>query len=259
MFVCDNIRAIPRDWNAESYDQISAPQQQWGVAVVERLRVDGDETVLDAGAGTGRVTDMVLERLPRGHVIAVDGSPSMCDTARERLPAERTTVICSDLVELTLEQPVDAIVSTATFHWIRDHDALFERMRAAVRPGGQFVAQCGGEGNIDRVRAIGERIAAATPYAEHLAAIGPLWNYASVERTQARLQAAGFTVEACWLQPAPATPPRPREFLETVIFGPYVERLPEPLRPRFLDDTMALLGDPLVLDYVRLNWDAVAH
>src|SRR5579863_1998467 len=143
---------MPRDWNAASYDQISAPQQEWGAAVVQRLRLRGDETVLDAGAGTGRVTDMVLELLPEGHVIAVDGSPSMCDAARERLPPQRTTVICADLLELSLEEPVDAIVSTATFHWIRDHDALFARMRAVVRDGGQFVVQCGGEGNIDRVR-----------------------------------------------------------------------------------------------------------
>jgi trans-aconitate 2-methyltransferase len=214
--------------------------------------------VLDAGAGTGRVTELILARLPRGHVIAVDGSPSMCEAARERLPAQRTTVICADLVDLTLAERVDAIVSTATFHWIHDHDALFARMRAALRDGGQFVAQCGGEGNIDRVRAIGEAIAAKPPYAEHLADLGAIWNYASVSETRERLERAGFAVEACWLAPAPATPPRPREFLETVIFGPYVERLPETLRPRFLDDAEARLGEPLVLDYVRLNWDAVA-
>jgi trans-aconitate 2-methyltransferase len=250
---------MPRDWNAASYDQISAPQQEWGAAVVERLALRGGETVLDAGAGTGRVTDMVLERLPRGHVIAVDGSPSMCDTARERLPADRTTVICSDLLELALPEPVDAIVSTATFHWIRDHDALFARMRAAVREGGQFVAQCGGEGNIDRVRGIGEALAARAPYAEHLAAVGPLWNYAPVDLTTQRLHNAGFEVRSCWLQPMPATPPRPREFLETVIFGPYIERLAPELRERFLDEAMDALGDPLVLDYVRLNFDAIAR
>src|SRR5271170_7926934 len=110
-----------RDWNAQSYDRISAPQQEWGAAVVERLALRGDETVLDAGAGTGRVTEMLLERLPRGRVVAVDGSPSMAERARERLEPERVTVICSDLLSLELAEPVDAVISTATFHWILDH------------------------------------------------------------------------------------------------------------------------------------------
>jgi trans-aconitate 2-methyltransferase len=249
----------PRDWNAESYDIISAPQQEWGATVVAHLVLHGDETVLDAGAGTGRVSEIVLERLPHGRLIAVDGSPSMVERARERLPADRVSVICSDLLTLELPEPVDAVVSTATFHWILDHDALFARMRALLRDGGQFVVQCGGEGNIDRVRAIGEAVSARPPFREHLTGLGQIWNYAGVELTRERLDRAGFEVLACWLQPAPTTVPRPREFLETVIFAPYLEHLPAPLRAAFLDATLAELGDPVVLDYQRLNWDARAR
>ena len=248
------------DWNADSYDSISTPQQEWGASVVERLELRGDETVLDAGAGTGRVTDMVLERLPRGRVIAVDASPAMCERARERLPAERVSVICQDLVELELPEPVDAIVSTATFHWIADHDALFARMRAALRTGGQFVAQCGGEGNLAATRAIGEQIAAQPPFAEHFEAMPAVWNYASAQATRARLERAGFAVSASWLAPAPTSPPRPREFLETVIFRVHLERLPAALRAPYIDRILDGLGDgEPVLDYVRLNWDAVAR
>ena len=115
----------------------------------------GDETVLDAGCGTGRVTELVLERLPRGRVVAVDGSPSMAAKARERLATERVEVLCQDLLELSLASPVDAAISTATFHHIFDHETLFARIRAALRPGAQFVAQCGGKGNIERARALG--------------------------------------------------------------------------------------------------------
>jgi trans-aconitate 2-methyltransferase len=236
--------ALP-DWNANSYDAISAPQQGWGAAVVERLALTGDETVLDAGAGTGRVTEMVLARLPRGHVIAVDGSPAMTETASARLPADRVTVICSDLLDLTLDEPVDAIVSTATFHWILDHDALFARMRALLRRGGQFVAQCGGAGNLARVRRLGEQL--GPPFAEHLAAMPPTWNYATPQDTRERLERAGFAVDACWLEPAPASPPRPREFLETVVFRVHVARLPEELRDPFLDAIMVRLVEPPAL------------
>ena len=249
----------PRDWNANSYDAISTPQQEWGAMVVERLSLRGDETVLDAGAGTGRVSEMVLERLPRGRLIAVDGSPSMAARARERLPADRVSVICADLLELELAQQVDVVISTATFHWIHDHDALFARLRGVLREGGQFVAQCGGEGNIARVRAIGRRVSSRPPFHQHLATIGEVWNYANAQVTRERLERAGFDVSACWIAPAPATPPAPREFLETVIFAPYLELLPPQLRDAFLDATLAELGEPVVLDYQRLNWDALAR
>lgn len=247
-----------RDWNATSYDAISAPQQAWGASVVERLQLSGHETVLDAGCGTGRVTELLLARLPRGRVVAVDGSPTMAETARLRLDPQRVEVVCSDLLELELPARLDAAISTATFHWIFDHDTLFARIRATLRDGAQFVAQCGGVGNINRVRTIGAELAARAPYGEHLAAIGELWNYATVEETTERLERAGFEVAACWLEPKPTTPPNPREFLTTVIFSPYLERLPEELRDRYLDDLLPALGDPLVLDYVRLNWDAAA-
>jgi len=248
-----------RDSNADtdSYGTVSAPQQEWSATVVERLALGGDETVLDAGAGTGRVTEMLLERLPRGHVIAVDASPAMCERARERLPADRVTVICSDLLALTLPDPVDAIVSTATFHWILDHDALFTRMRALLHPGGQLVAQCGGAGNLAAARGHGMEL--GPPYAEHLAALPPTWNYATPRDTEERLERAGFDVERCWLEPAPATPPRPREFLETVVFRVHVAHLPAQLREPFLDAVMERLGEPPVLDYVRLNWVATAR
>src|ERR1700690_1640661 len=176
-----------RDWNANSYDTISRPQQEWGATVVARLSLRGDETVLDAGAGTGRVSEMVLERLPHGRLIAVDGSPSMAARARERLPADRVGVICVDLLELELAEQVDAVISTATFHWVHDHDALFARLRGVLRDGGQFVAQCGGEGNIARVRAIGRRVSRRSPFRRHLEAIGEVWNYASVAATRERL------------------------------------------------------------------------
>ncbi|MGA2471039.1 MAG: methyltransferase domain-containing protein [Solirubrobacteraceae bacterium] len=247
-----------RDWNAASYDAISAPQQEWGASVVARLALNGDETVLDAGAGTGRVTEMLLERLPRGRVVAVDGSEAMARIARERLDAQRVSVICADLLELELSEPVDAAISTATFHWIFDHDALFARIRAALRDGAQFVAQCGGVGNIERARRIGAEAANQAPYAAHLAAMGALWHYATVEDTRERLERAGFAVSACWLEAKPTTPPKPREFLETVIFAPYLERLPPELRAPFIDEVEGRLGEPLVLDYVRLNWDAAA-
>src|SRR5687767_10825160 len=145
----------PRDWNAAAYERLSAPLEAMGRDVLDRLVLRGDETVLDAGCGTGRVTAVLAERLPRGRVIAVDGSAAMVREARARLPADRVEVREADLLELELDSPVDAIVSTATFHWIGDHDRLFARLHAALAPGGRLVAQCGGAGNVEAVKRAG--------------------------------------------------------------------------------------------------------
>ncbi len=136
------------DWDAATYHRISEPQVTWGRRVLERLPLRGDETVLDAGCGSGRVTLLLLDRLPRGRVVAVDSSESMVEHAREALDGERVTVFRADLAELELDEPVDAVFSNAVFHWIPDHDRLFERMHAALRPGGRLMAQCGAEGNV---------------------------------------------------------------------------------------------------------------
>ena len=148
--------------------------------------------MLDAGCGSGRVTRKLLDRLPEGHVVAVDGAPSMVAEARAAL-GERATVIQSDLLELELDEPVDAVFSSAVFHWIPDHDALFARLYAALAPGGRIVAQCGGEGNIGAFRRQADAVAAREPYAPYLSDWSGPWNYASAEATAERLERAGFT------------------------------------------------------------------
>lgn len=246
-----------RDWDAESYDRISTPQQQWGADVLARMPLKGDELVLDAGCGTGRVTEMLLERLPAGRVIAVDSSPGMVKAARERL-GERAEVRLMDLTELELEEPVDAILSTATFHWIADHNLLYRRLHAALRPGGRLVAQCGGAGNVQSVHDAAREVGEQPQFAERFAGWSRPWNFTSPEQAHESLRAAGFREARCWLTPAPTRPPEPRRFLATVILNPFLARLPAELEEEFLDRVHERLGEPLVVDYVRLNIQATA-
>jgi trans-aconitate 2-methyltransferase len=132
-------------------------------------------------------------------------------------------------------------------------------MRGVLRAGGQFVAQCGGHGNITRVRAAAAEVVADPSFGDHLAEMPEIWNFSAPQTARAALERAGFAVSACWLVPAPVTPPRPREFLETAVFPWLLQRLPDALRASFLDGVLERLGDPPVLDYVRLNFDAIAH
>lgn len=246
-----------REWDAETYQRISVPHEEWAEAVLARLPLKGGETVLDAGCGTGRVTRMLVERLPEGKVIAVDGSQAMVEAVREVIrPGDEAFV--ADLVELELSAPVDAIVSSAVFHWIHDHDLLFRRIRAALGPGGRLVAQCGGEGNIDAFRRAGKEVSTRDPYAPHFEDFGDLWHYAGAEETEARLRAAGFGEVRCRLEPWRVTPPEPAQFTRTIMLSGHIDRLPPELHDRFVADVLSAAGEPLRLDYVRLDIDAVA-
>jgi trans-aconitate 2-methyltransferase len=246
----------PRDWNASTYHQVSTPHQHWGRQVLDRLELRGDETVLDAGCGTGRITQQLLDRWPGIRAIAVDGSPAMARRARETLDPARATVLCQDLLELTLDEPAGAAISTATFHRIADHDALFARIHDALIPGAPFVAQCGGAGNIADVMAVLDRVGRQAPFAAAMAGWAGPWHYATPEDTTRRLDRAGFDVARCWLNPDPVTPDHPRDFLEAVVLGSHLERLEPGLRDAYVDAVWEGLGAEARMDYVRLNWIA---
>ena len=239
---------MTRGWDARTYDRVADPMTRWGTAVLERLPLAGDERVLDAGCGSGRVTELLAARLPRGSVVALDASPAMIEVARERLAAfgDRIAFVVADLGRPLPIDPVDAILSTATFHWVPDHDALFANLAAVLRPGGRLVAQCGGVGNIASVRRV-------------LATVGDGWlgsaHFETPMATLQRLDAAGFVDVECWLtdEPTRFDPGEPLEtYLRTVILGGHLERLTEGERDAFVHEVATRLPEP-VIDYVRLN------
>jgi trans-aconitate 2-methyltransferase len=244
---------VSRDWDAATYDRVSDPQVAMAARVLDRMPLDGHETVLDAGCGSGRVTELLLERLPEGRVIAVDQAESMVEHARERL-GQRALVQQSDLTELVLAERVDAVFSNAVFHWIANHPLLFERLFAALRPGGRLVAQCGGEGNIAEFHSVARAVAAREPFAPYLAGWKGPWNFAAAEETADRLARAGFDEIETWLEPYPVTPEDPRAYFAAVCLGPFLEQLPEELRERYVEHVYELAGGDL--DYVRLNRNA---
>jgi len=251
------INTGPREWDADTYDEVSDPQFEWGAEVLERLELNAEETVLDAGCGSGRVAAELLKRLPSGRLIAVDGSAAMIEKAKERL-GDDVTYVVADLSELEVAEPVDLVFSTATFHWIPDHDRLFARLKAALRPGGRLVAQCGGEGNVAEYAQAIVRAAADPEFARHFEDLDAMWNFAAPDATEERLRNAGFSTVRCWLQPKPVTPAKPLAFITTVTLGPHLAQLPEELRRPFAEAVLKEAGEPLTLDYVRLNIEATA-
>jgi trans-aconitate 2-methyltransferase len=240
---------MPREWDADTYDRLPIPMTGWGRAVVDRLDLEGGERVVDAGCGTGQVTALVLDRLPRGRVIAVDGSSAMIERARGRLGEDRVEYHVADLLEpLPVTEPVDAILSTATFHWIDDHQRLFTNLAAAMRPGAQLEAQCGGAGNIANVTAAVRALGVD-------AAVGK--RYATPEATATLLASAGFVEARCWLEDRPTSLPRDdlEPYLRAICLGGVLESMPPAERDGFVRNVAERLPEPTI-DYVRLNISA---
>jgi trans-aconitate 2-methyltransferase len=248
----------PVDWDAKAYHRVANHQEEWGLEVLERLSLRGDETVLDAGCGSGRVTRHLLDRLPTGRVIGVDASPSMIEEARSNLAefGDRVELRVGDLTELDLDADVDAAFSNAAFHWIAQHELLFGRLYAALRPGGRLEAQCGGEGNVAEWERAIESASGDARFAAYFRDLGRPWNFASVGDTESRLARAGFEVRRVWLEERPVTPPEPREYVRVGGLASHLDRLPSSLHDEFVDAVLGSMLRPLRLEFVRLNISA---
>jgi trans-aconitate 2-methyltransferase len=248
----------PADWDAVTYDRVADPQEEWGREVLARLELRGDESVLDAGCGTGRVTRALVERLPRGRVIGIDASPTMIERARQSLDdfGDRVELRVANLVGLELAEPVDAIFSNATFHWILDHQSLFSRLFSLLRPGGAIEAQCGGEGNVMEWKRAIEAVEGDERFAPYLRGVLPSYYFASVGDTRARLERAGFAVGDVWVEERMVSPREPRDYVRGVGSADLLERLPARLHEEFVDALLGSMARPLTLRYVRLNISA---
>lgn len=257
----------PAEWNASVYHRISNPHITWGRTVLEGLELRGDETAVDAGCGSGRLTTELLELLPNGRVIAIDRSANMVEEAREHLArfGDRVSVIQADVSNLSPEivgETVDLVFSTATFHWIPNHLRLFRGLHSILKPGGRLSAQCGGGPNLDRLLIRTRALMTSPEYSQWFEDWPGPWEFADDVTTASRLQATGFTDITTWLYEAPtpmADAEAYRSFLTNVIMGEHLARLPEQRRAPFIDTLTggaAVEVPPFVFDYWRLNMRA---
>jgi trans-aconitate 2-methyltransferase len=261
------------DWDAERYHRLSQPQLEWGRRVLERLAPRRGERILDLGCGTGRLTAELLAVMGEGHIVAVDRSESMLLEAASqdiwyargphlvqsgRLPY-RVDFVRSDGACLPFVDTFDAVLSTATFHWILDHDALFASIYRALVPGGRLVAQCGGGANLRRLLDRATALTRSSAFERHFEGWCDPWEFADLPTTTVRLDRAGFSAIDVSLEEAPTTLADAQsftEFLSTVCVRQHVARLPATDRPAFLHALTEMAADdspPFTLDYWRLN------
>lgn len=255
--------SISREWNSSVYHRVSGPQFSWGKKVLSRLRLRGDETVLDAGCGTGRLTAELVEALPRGRVVGIDLSQNMLAGAREHLRSQLFVpvgLVAADLLQLPFERAFDGIVSTAAFHWVLDHDRLFLALRRTLRPGGWLEAQCGGGLNVASLRKRALALASTPEFSAFFADFREPWFYADAEGAARTLERSGFVEVVTSLEAAPTVLNNAQqysEFVSHIILRQHLKRLPdEDLRAQFMTRLTEEAGaddPPFSLDYWRLN------
>ena len=252
-----------REWNSAVYHRLSGPQVSWGQKVLSRLELRGDELVLDAGCGTGRLTADLLEAVPRGRVVGVDLSENMLRSAREHLSARfggRLSLLAADLLHLPFQHAFDVIVSTAAFHWVLDHDRLFASLHDALVPQGWLEAQCGGGPNIARLRERSNALAATPEFALYLVGFREPWLFEDAAGARETLRRAGFVDVETSVEAAPTRLENAdhfREFVSHIILRRHLAKLPdEALRARFvghLAEQAAADDPPFLIDYWRVN------
>lgn len=250
------------EWDANLYEDASTVQQRWGIALISARTWKGDENVLDAGCGTGYLAEELVKRVPKGRVVAIDNDPMMVEKAIPRLGryTDQVEVLAADVLALPNIGPFDVIFSNAVFHWVQDHDKLFLELFRHLKPGGELLAQCGGEGNLEKVRKVTEEIRKEPQFAPFFRDWKAPWNYQDDSSTTERLFITGFVHADASLTAAPVTFPDDEtfaRFANAVILRPYLGALPTPqlrgeLLGRFLE-RMHESGNGRTLDYVRLT------
>ena len=286
------MKLMTREWDARSYHRLSEPQYNWGRRVLERVAPRGDETIIDAGCGTARLTTELAALIPRGRVLAVDLSENMLHQARAYVSqqdegAEESSAlagaasvmankpptapvlsrakmffVCADIAALPFKDVADGVFSTAAFHWVGNHDALFHSLFTALKPGGWLIAQCGGGPNLLRLRQRTDEVMNASEFQEVFRGWTAPQNYQDDVQTAARLHKIGFTDVATWLHNQDTRFEDEKtyhDFLATVTCHTHIARIPDSaLRDRFISRIVELARqDPeLHLDYWRLNIQA---
>jgi trans-aconitate 2-methyltransferase len=250
-------------WNAEVYERIGTPMRRWAQAVIDDLHLRGDETVLDAGCGSGSVTFDLLERLPNGRIYAVDSSPEMISKITQAIEERGLTSVIpirASLTDFELPEPVEVVFSNAVLHWIPDDDALFGCLLRATKPGGRFRAQCGGGANIARLMEVTKAVEKLEPFVRYLDGSAEFRKQRTAEQAKAAMERAGWIEVRAALFDSPVPFENHDEaslYLRTIILQRHVAALPEEHQEPFLREVIAetvhRFGEPFAADYVRLD------
>ena len=250
----NSLRPSETTWDPANYDRTARFVSDFGASVVELLGPRPGERILDLGCGDGALTEMIAA--VGAVVTGIDPSPTFVAAARARgLDARRAAGEALDFVA-----EFDAVFSNAALHWIRDHDALLHGVHRALKPGGRFVAEMGGAGNVAKLTLA--VVAALKRRGIDGEALNP-WYFPSAEEYRARLEHHGFRVETIFLFARPTPLPGGLADWFATFAQSYLAPLNDAERRAVAAEAETELEAELkrdgiwIADYVRLRFRAV--
>ena len=264
-----NTSVLKYDWDALTYDNISDVIESWGLDLIERLNWKGNEIVLDAGCGSGRLTKIISTKLPKGKVFAVDLDSSMIKLANERLgKISNVKFIQSNICDIELQDKIDVIFSNAVLHWISNHRKVSGNFWQILKPNGQLSIQCGGYGNLTKTLYVFNKVRKSLEFCNYFcnrkgeSIWNEPWYFAKAEDTEKILKEIGFKNIEVSLENKVAKFHDKEDyfiFIKTIVLRPYLEYLSnDKLKNMFAKAVVHEIETNFKelqwkLDYVRLN------
>ena len=241
-------------WDPERYRRNAAFVAAGGEALIDLVAPRPGERILDLGCGEGALTARIAERAA---VVGIDASAEQIEATRAR----GIEAHVMDAARLPYAGEFDAVFSNAALHWMKDQDAVLDGIFRALKPGGRLVAECGGAGNVETVRAA---LHAAVERRGIDAEAADPWHFPAAAAYRARLERHGFAVRSIQLFSRPTPLPGPLgDWLDTFAEG-FLRLLPEgergPVKAEIEDHVKSRLCDPTgrwTVDYVRLRFVAM--
>jgi len=226
-------------WNPGDYAANSAAQLAWAKELIEKLKLRGDERILDVGCGDGKVTAQLAHAVPKGAVIGIDASAEMIQFAQKTFPPSKISNLkfeIRDARHIRFEQRFDLIFSNAALHWVDDHQAFLHGVAACLKPGGRLVVSCGGKGNAHDVFIVLRAVIRLKRWREFFRKLERPYFFHSPEEYEKWLPHFGFKSCRVKLAPKNATYDGRDGFAAWLrtTWLPYVQRVPEKQREEFI-------------------------
>lgn len=241
-------------WTSDSYQKHTGFVPVLGAPVLELLAPKPGERILDLGCGDGALTEKLRDA--GADVQGVDASDTMIEAAKKRGLDARVL----DAQALDFDQAFDAVFSNAALHWMLDPGAVIAGVHRALKPGGRFVGEFGGHGNVAAITVA--LSATMEKYGIDAEAINP-WYFPTTDAYRSQLEAHGFEVASIELIPRPTPLPTDMAGWLQTMAGTFFSALEPDARSSALNDTIRLLQPWLrddqgnwTADYVRLRFSA---